>query len=41
MLNRENVRRVVPGINTRTGQAFGPLDAMFPIVPSIGMTVEF
>jgi hypothetical protein len=41
VLNRENVRPVVPGINTRTGQAFGPLDPMFPIVPSVGVTLEF
>ena len=41
VLNRENVRPVTPGINTRTGQAFGPLDPMFPIVPSVGVTLEF
>ena len=41
VLNRENVRPVVPGINTRTGQAFGPLDPMFPVVPSVGVTLEF
>jgi hypothetical protein len=41
VLNRENVRPVVPGINTRTGQAFDPLDPMFPIVPSVGLTIEF
>jgi len=41
VLNRENVRPVLPGINTRTGQAFGPLDPMFPIVPSVGVTLEF
>jgi hypothetical protein len=41
VFNRENVRPVTPGINTRTGQAFGPLDPMFPIVPSVGVTLEF
>jgi len=41
VLDRTNVRPVVPGINTRTGQAFGPLDPMFPIVPSVGVTLEF
>jgi hypothetical protein len=41
VLNRENVRPVLPGINTSTGQAFGPLDPMFPIVPSVGVTLEF
>ena len=41
LLNRENFRQNPPGINFRTGQVFGPLDAMFPIVPSIGATLEF
>ena len=41
LLNRENFRQDPPGINFRTGQVFGPLDPMFPIVPSIGATLEF
>ncbi len=41
VLNRENLRQVPPGIDGRTGRAFEPLDVMFPIVPSVGLTLEF
>jgi len=41
VLNRENLRQVPPGIDGRTGRAFEPLDVMFPIVPSVGVTLEF
>jgi carboxypeptidase family protein/TonB-dependent receptor-like protein len=40
-LNRENFRQVPPSIDIRSGEAFGPLASMFPIVPSIGATLEF
>jgi hypothetical protein len=41
VLNRENLRQVPPGIDGRTGRAFEPLGVMFPIVPSVGVTLEF
>ena len=41
LLNRENFRQNPPGIDFRSGRAFGPLQPMFPIVPSIGATLEF
>jgi hypothetical protein len=41
VLNRENLRQVPPGIDGRTGRALEPLDVMFPIVPSVGVTLEF
>ncbi len=41
LLNRENFRQVPPGVDFRSGLAFDPLQPMFPIVPSIGATLEF
>jgi hypothetical protein len=41
VLNHENLRQVPPLIDRRTGRAFEPLDVMFPIVPSVGVTLEF
>jgi hypothetical protein len=41
LLNRENFRQVPPSVDSRSGQVFGPLRSMFPIVPSIGATLEF
>lgn len=41
LLNRENFRQVPPVVEFRSGQAFGPLKSMFPILPSIGATLEF
>ena len=41
LLNRTNFRPVPPAIDRVTGQAFGLLHSMFPIVPSIGATLEF
>jgi hypothetical protein len=41
VLDRENVRFTPPGVNARTGQAFGLFDSMIPRVPSAGVLVEF
>ena len=41
VLNRENVRFTPPGVNGRTGQAFGLFESMIPFVPSAGVLVEF
>jgi outer membrane cobalamin receptor len=41
LLDRENVRQVPPFVSTRTGQAFFLSDSMFPLIPSVGLTVEF
>lgn len=41
VLDRENVRFSPPGVNARTGQAFGLFDSMIPRVPSAGVPVEF
>lgn len=41
VLNRENLRQVPPGIDRRTRQVFDPLKSMLPLVPSVGLTVEF
>ena len=41
LLDRRNLRQVPPSIDARSGRVFGPLDTMFPIVPSIGATLEF
>ena len=38
---RSNVRFASPGVNVRTGQAFGLFDTLFPFVPSAGVLVEF
>ena len=34
VLGRENVRFEQPGVNIRTGQAFGMFNSMIPLVPS-------
>ena len=41
VFNRENVRFTPPGVNGRTGQAFGLFESMIPFVPSAGVLVEF
>lgn len=41
LLNRENFRQVPPVVDFRSGQAFEPLQSMFPLLPSIGGTLEF
>ena len=41
MLNRDNVRFSPPGINVTTRTATKPFDSMLPIVPSLGILIEF
>jgi hypothetical protein len=41
LLNRENFRQVPSVVTFRTGQLSGTLQSMFPILPSIGLTLEF
>jgi hypothetical protein len=41
VLARENVRYIQPGVNFRTGQAFGLFESLIPLVPSAGVLVEF
>lgn len=38
---RERVRASQPGINGITHQVFGLFDSMFPLIPSVGLSVEF
>ncbi len=40
VLNRDNERQIPPFVNLRTGELF-PFESTLPIVPSIGLTVEF
>jgi len=41
VLNRANVRFNPPGINVTTRVTTRPFDSMLPIVPSVGMLIEF
>jgi hypothetical protein len=41
VLGRENLRYETPGVNGRTGQAFGIFSSMIPRVPSAGVLIEF
>jgi hypothetical protein len=41
VLNRENVRFEPPGVNPVTGRITKPYDTMLPIVPSVGLLIEF
>ena len=41
VLNRDNVRFDPPGINTATRATTTPFDSMLPIVPSVGVLIEF
>ena len=38
---RSNLRMSSPGVDIRTGQAFGLFDSLFPFVPSAGVLLEF
>jgi Carboxypeptidase regulatory-like domain len=41
VLNRDNVRFSPPGINLATRATTKPFDTMIPIVPSVGILIEF
>ncbi len=41
VLGRDNVRYEQPGVDIRTGQAFGLFSSMIPLVPSAGVLIEF
>lgn len=41
VLNRDNVRFNPPGTNARTGAVGNPFEKMIPIVPSVGILIEF
>ena len=41
VLNRDNVRFDPPGVNTATRATTTPFDSMLPIVPSVGVLIEF
>ena len=41
VLNRDNVRFVPPSINVTTRTATKPFDSMLPIIPSLGVLIEF
>lgn len=41
VLNRDNVRFNPPGVNTRTGVVSNPFEPLIPIVPSLGILIEF
>ncbi len=41
LLNRDNVRFTPPGINVTTLRTSKPFDSMLPIVPSLGILIEF
>ena len=41
MLNRDNVRFNPPGINVTPRTVSKPFDSMLPIVPSVGVLIEF
>ena len=41
VLNRDNVRFTPPGINVTTRTATKPFDSMLPIIPSVGILIEF
>jgi hypothetical protein len=41
VLNRDNVRFNPPGINVATRTATKPFDSMLPIIPSVGILIEF
>jgi len=41
VLNRENVRFAPPGVNVISGQTTRPFDTLIPIVPSVGILIEF
>ena len=41
LLNRDNVRFSPPGINVTTRTTSKPFDSMLPIIPSVGVLIEF
>ena len=41
ILNRPNVRFSLPTVNRRTFEAVGLLDTMVPLIPSVGILLEF
>ncbi len=41
VLNRDNVRFSPPGVNTRTGGVSRLFEPLIPIVPSVGLLIEF
>lgn len=41
VLNRENVRFSPPGVNTSTRMTTKPFESMLPIIPSVGVLIEF
>jgi hypothetical protein len=41
ILNGDNVRQIPPFVDFRTGKAVGLFRPMFPLVPSVGATLEF
>ena len=41
VLNRANVRFIPPGVNVATRTTTKPFDTMLPIVPSVGVLIEF
>jgi hypothetical protein len=41
VLNRGNVRFIPSSINTTTRTASKPFEKMLPIIPSVGMLIEF
>jgi hypothetical protein len=41
LLNRDNVRFSPPGVNVTTRMTTKPFDSMLPIIPSVGVLIEF
>jgi hypothetical protein len=41
VLNRDNMRFIPPGVNVTTRTTSRPFDSMLPIVPSVGILIEF
>jgi outer membrane cobalamin receptor len=41
VLNRDNLRFNPPGVNVTTRATTRPFDSMLPIIPSVGMLIEF
>jgi len=41
VLNRSNVRFIPPSVNSRANVVTTPFESMLPIVPSIGVLIEF
>ena len=41
LLNRHNVRFALPSVNRRTFEATGLYETMIPLVPSVGILLEF